>query len=86
MNFSDLKECPFCGNDEFYVNFHMTGSSRYHKKFDGTDGAWNGEMYDMLGMVSGVRAYCNNCFTYVGNIETNRVSKKVEEALKGGNK
>ncbi len=81
MKFSELRKCPFCDNEEFYTNDRYTGSSAYHQRFDGKEAYDNSQMYDGLYHHQGAKAYCNNCFEYLGNIITDDVSKKAEKAL-----
>lgn len=82
MKFSDLTECPFCGNDEFFTKQYVYGTLRYNERFDGEE-THNEELYDYLntGKYSG-RCYCNSCNAYLGNKETDIVSKAVEKKLK----
>lgn len=82
MKFSDLKECPFCGNDEFYVSLRVFGTTRHNSRFDGGI-AWNGEMYETMNTRHGVRAYCNDCEAYLGNTETDELSKAAMAKMKG---
>lgn len=88
MKFSELRECPFCGNDEYFTRDRYLGSSRYNHAFDPDTEkpVYNGEMYEELTHVTGKLAYCNNCFKYLGNIELDEVSKQAEAAFKKGGK
>ena len=82
MNFSDLKECPYCGGNEFYTKDYVCGVLRYAERFDGTE-ADNTEMYDYLNMKEGAgRAYCRSCEKYLGNKTTNVIGKAVERIIK----
>lgn len=81
MKFSELRKCPFCGNDEFYTNDRFKGSSAYNQRFDGKEAYDNSQMYDGLDHIQGAKAYCNNCFKYLGNVITNKIGKKAENAL-----
>ena len=74
MKFSDLTECPFCGNDEFYTKDYIQGPSWYFRRFDGKE-ADNTEMYDCTNHIQGKRAYCAKCNEYLGNIETDVLAK-----------
>lgn len=81
MKFSELTECPFCGCDEFYTTQYVYGTIRYNERYDGEE-AENAELYDGLNCknYSG-RAYCRNCNKYLGNRESNILSKAAEELL-----
>lgn len=81
MKFKELSECPFCGGDTFYTAQYVYGSLHYRERFDGKE-AENTEMYDGLSYAkfSG-RAYCVRCRSYIGNVETNELSKSAEKAL-----
>lgn len=83
MRFSDLKQCPFCGNEEFYTNNFMKGTCAYNQRFDGEEASDNSQMYDGLDVYYGKRAYCNNCFAYIGKPETDELSKGARARLKG---
>ena len=80
--FEDLACCPFCGNDEFYITNWMQGSCDFNIRFDGKDAVDNSQMYDGLLVNEGKRAYCNNCFKYLGNRETGTLSAGVIKRLK----
>jgi len=84
MKFTELKECPCCGNDEFYTTAYVYGSIVCAERFDGKE-TDNAELYDGLNTKNyNGRAYCRMCNKYLGNKETGSVSKQVEQALKGG--
>lgn len=57
-----ITECPYCGNDEVKIKCKISGECEYNLCLDGTNNAYNGEMYDhtMLKPM-GKYAYCNNC-------------------------
>lgn len=58
---TNIAECPYCGHDEYYVNYRYSGTGAYRYRFDGED-AENGDMYDCLkGTVIGKFAYCCRC-------------------------
>lgn len=81
MKFSDLKKCPFCGNDEFYTTQYVYGTIRCAERFDGAE-AHNEELYDYLNCSNYTgRAYCRSCGKYLGNRETDILSKQVLKAL-----
>lgn len=57
----NMTECPYCGNDEYYVNYRYSGTGAYRYRFDREE-AENGDMYDCLkDTVVGKFAYCCNC-------------------------
>lgn len=83
MKFSDLKECPFCGNDEFFTTQYVYGTLRCAERFDGEE-AHNEELYDYLTCRNYTgRAYCRECGKYLGNRETDELSKAAMAKMKG---
>ena len=57
-----IKECPKCGNDEFYIKARISGICYYNVKLDGSPDAYNGEMYEGTDLTPIAKyAYCNNC-------------------------
>nr|WP_295681177.1 hypothetical protein [uncultured Lachnoclostridium sp.]DAD78569.1 MAG TPA: MqsA [Caudovirales sp. ctCiv1] len=57
-----IKECPHCGNDEFFVKQKVSGNIEFNYKFDGSRDAYNGEYVDSLNYTTISKyAYCNNC-------------------------
>ena len=79
MNFNDLNCCPFCGCDEFYTKEYVFGAIKYAERFDGKE-AHNEELYDYLNTRNyNGRVYCRNCCKFLGNKETNMLSKRVEK-------
>lgn len=83
MKFSELKECPFCGYNEYEYKIRVTGVMTYNKRYDGKDG-YNADMYDALNykIIDG-KCYCSWCGKYLGNDKTDMISKQVEKKLKG---
>ena len=65
MKFSELKECPFCGNKEFYTMRTARGQSVYNERFDGKEATDNSCMYDSVYFFGRAKAYCNNCYAYL---------------------
>ncbi len=62
MNKFPIKECPHCGNDEFYVKQKVSGTIEYNYKLDGSREAYNGDYVDSLSYTTISKyAYCNNC-------------------------
>lgn len=83
MKFSDLKECPFCGNGEFYTTEYVYGTLRYSERFDGEE-SHNEELYDYLNTRNYTgRAHCKRCNRYLGNKETDELSKAAMAKMKG---
>ena len=57
-----MKECPYCGNEEFYVKQSYSGVCYYNMRIDGGQAGWNGDMYDYATHKDLTKyAYCNNC-------------------------
>ena len=89
--FEQLSCCPFCGNEEFYVTNWMTGSCEFNMRFDGEEASDNSQMYDGLIIDKGKRAYCNNCFEYIGNrasgvLGANTIRRLKKLGIYGNNK
>ena len=60
----DMKRCPYCGNDEFYIKQSYKGICDYNMRFDkdSKDDAENGSMWDMAQMTDMWKyVRCNNC-------------------------
>ena len=58
----DMKKCPYCGNEEFYVKQSFSGICEYNMRFDMGTNVENGEMWDNATMKDLTKyAYCNNC-------------------------
>lgn len=54
-------KCPYCGNEEFYINQRVSGSTEYHFRFDGKE-AENGDLHEPLSYTDiGKFAYCTGC-------------------------
>ena len=57
-----IEECPYCGNDEFYVKQKVSGNIEYNYKLDGSIDAYNGDYIDYLNYKTTSKyTYCNNC-------------------------
>ncbi len=80
MKFTDLKSCPFCGSEEFYVKQYAYGTMICRERFDGEE-ANNEDLFEGLNYKSSGRAYCLSCDRYLGNDETNTVGKEAAKAL-----
>jgi hypothetical protein len=40
-----VKECPYCGSEEYYIKQSFKGTGNYYIRFDGKE-TENGEFYD----------------------------------------
>lgn len=57
-----MKECPYCGSEEYHIKQRFKGTCNYHMRFNGGDGAYNGEMWDNAQFkVTSKYAWCSNC-------------------------
>lgn len=84
MKFSELKECPFCGFDEYYTKEYTYGTVCYGERFDGEE-AHNEDMYaGLLTKNYSGRCYCRNCGEYLGNKTTDTLSKRAEKSFLSG--
>ncbi len=83
MKFTDLKCCPFCDSEEFYVKEYAYGTIICRERFDGEE-AHNEDLYDGLNYKYSGRAYCLNCGKYLGSFEKNIVGKEATKALGKG--
>jgi len=59
-NVEDLKECPICGGDEYYVLSKPIGKFITRYNFDGSD-ADNTEMLSSLSDEPQKFVYCSDC-------------------------
>lgn len=84
MKFSELKECPFCGHDEYYSKSHVAGVVCYNMRFDGKE-ADNDSMYESLTTIRDTgKCYCRRCNEYLGNMYDNTVAyRALRVKLKG---
>ena len=83
LKFSDLRECPFCGSDEFFEKQYAYGTILIRERFDGQE-ADNSDLYDKLNFRYSGRIYCSQCKRVLGNRIKDTVSKSVEKELKDG--
>ena len=67
MNFSDLKCCPHCGHNEFWVRSQYIGTSIFIYNTD-TKGM---DDFDDFNDHASVVAFCRNCGEYVGDYRDN---------------
>ena len=57
----DIKECPHCGSEEFYVKQSYSGVCNFYMRIDGGQ-AQNPEMYDYAIHKNLTKyAYCKEC-------------------------
>ncbi len=77
MKFTDLKCCPFCGSEEFYVKQYAYGTMICRERFDGE--ADNENLFEGLNYKYSGRAYCLRCEKYLGNIEKNILGKEAQK-------
>lgn len=80
MKFSELKECPFCGCEEYYEKQKATGSVHYRSRFDGEE-ADNEDMYIDVFCKSTGRVYCVKCNKALGNVYSDTLMRQVENQL-----
>ena len=64
-NGKQVAECPYCGNDGFYVHVRVTGRSCTFLKFDGSADD-NSGMHDGLSYKPLKTAYCSCCHKKIG--------------------
>ena len=65
----NIKECPYCGSEEYYIKQSFTGTCNFRIRFDGkqTD---NGDMHDnTLYKNTSKFVYCNDCNKKLFEIE-----------------
>lgn len=56
-----IERCLYCGSEEFYINYRVSGYVEYHYRFDGAEGE-NGQLHDPLNYTYiGKFAYCSCC-------------------------
>lgn len=56
-----MKECPYCGHDEFYIKKSYSGISEFDYRFDGEE-TDNGEFFDYASIKDITKyAYCKRC-------------------------
>ena len=69
-----MKECPYCGYHEYYVEIYMSGYGIYNRRFDGKEVDENDNVIDNSDMYNSLKskefktAYCGNCHKKIGNI------------------
>lgn len=59
----EMKECPYCGNDEFYIRQSYSGTCNYYMRFDmRNEKTENGEIYQGASHKDLTKyAYCSDC-------------------------
>lgn len=78
--FKDLKNCPFCGSNTFYVRQHAEGTVIFRFCPDGSE-ADNEDMYNTVSLTEGINVYCDNCQRFIGNRNTGKLSSGAVKAL-----
>lgn len=78
--FSDLKSCPFCGCKEYKLVKHMSYAGNIRVNFE-TGERTDEFSVDKLDEKIGVRTYCAECNTLLGNLNDNKLSKPVRDKL-----
>jgi predicted glycosyltransferase involved in capsule biosynthesis len=58
---TEVKECPYCGNDEFYIRQTYSGTGNYYMSLTNQPGVDNADMYHCLHTKAGKTAYCQAC-------------------------
>ncbi|NRG48370.1 hypothetical protein HRF87_27180 [Bacillus sp. CRN 9] len=62
--------CKYCGSENgFYTEERVTGRATIYYKGNGYMRADQGSMYDSLTHSGGKKAYCRDCFKYIGKSE-----------------
>lgn len=56
----EMKECPHCGHDTYYIVSTVSGRSHFHARYDGKD-TDNGGMYEGLTHKDHKWAKCSEC-------------------------
>lgn len=80
--FSELTECPFCGSSEYKIVKHLSYAGNVNVNFrtgERTDPFTPDQLEEKLG----VRTYCANCNTLLGNLNDDKLSKPVRDKLAG---
>lgn len=57
----NIKECPYCGHDEYYIKQSYKGNCDFRIRFDGKEGD-NGDMHDFATYKNISKyAWCSSC-------------------------
>lgn len=57
----NIKSCPYCGSEEFYIKQSFTGTCNFNLRFDGKD-TENGEMHENTEYKNTSKyAWCREC-------------------------
>lgn len=65
----NIKSCPYCGSEEYYIKQSYTGYCEYHMKFDGKE-AENGEMWEGSRFKNTSKyAWCSECHKQLFELE-----------------
>lgn len=63
----NITNCPYCGNDEYYVYFTVSGKSSYNYKLGTNEpGYSNSDIWDGIYMKEQRTMYCNECHKKIG--------------------
>lgn len=59
----EMKECPYCGSEEYYIKQSFKGTCEYIFRFDGKkDEVDNGHIHDNIQYkITSKYAYCREC-------------------------
>lgn len=61
MGDSNIKECPYCGSEEYYIKQSFKGTCDYNIRFDGKE-TENGHMWDdAIYKNTSKYAWCREC-------------------------
>ena len=61
-NISELKACPYCGNDEYIIYSRVSGKTSFRYNFNKDIDADNSEMYSCLMEFPEKFVYCGKCY------------------------
>lgn len=65
----DIKECPYCKHDEYFVKQSYKGVTEYNFRYDGTE-AENGHMWDGANFKNISKyAWCSLCYRRLFKLE-----------------
>lgn len=57
----NIKCCPYCGSEQYYIKQSFKGTCCYHIRFDGKE-AENGELWDNTSFKNTSKyAWCSDC-------------------------
>lgn len=65
----DIKCCPYCGSEEYYIKQRYKGVCNYNMRFDGKE-AENGGMWEDASFINTSKyAWCSECNKRLFKIE-----------------